>query len=198
MYEQIRVKIKGITPTCQHNGQLADPLNKWSKAMKAITGKGKKKTDEDIAELSRLEWMGSLYADGTEPGLVVSGRIGWPGDNLEALIRSAAKATKQGKDVQRGILVDGFFPMEYDGPKDIDKLFTDERFRMVNGVKVGASRVMRTRPAFPTWSLEFTIDYLPNQLNKSDIEGFMEYAAINVALSDRRPKYGRFEVVQFD
>jgi hypothetical protein len=38
---------------------------------------------------------------------------------------------------------------------------------------------------------------LPNQLNKSDIEGFMEYAAINVALSDRRPKYGRFEVVEF-
>lgn len=197
MYEQISVKIKGITPTCQHNGQLADPLNKWSKAMKAITGKGKKKTDEDIAELSRLEWMGSLYADGVSPGLVITGQIGWPGDNLEALIRSAAKATKQGKDVQRGILVDGFFPMEYAGPKDIDKLFADERFRMVNGVKVGAARVMRTRPMFPEWSLEFVIDYLPNQLNKADIEGFIEYAGINVALSDRRPKYGRYEVVEF-
>jgi hypothetical protein len=198
MYEQIKVKIKGITPTCQHNGQLADPLNKWSKAMKAITGKGAKKTDDDIAEIARLEWMGSLYTDESAPGLKVVGNIGWPGDNLEALIRSAAKATKQGKDVQRGILVDGFFPMDYDGPKDIDALFDDDRFRMVNGVKVKASRIIRTRPMFPEWSLSFVIDYLSSQLNKSDIEGFMEYAAINVALSDRRPKYGRFEVVSFE
>jgi hypothetical protein len=189
MFKTIKVQIKGITPTVQHNGQLADPLNKWSKMIKEVTGK-RKKTEEDLAELQRLEWFGGLYIE--------DGKIGWPGDNIEALIRSAAKMSKQGKDVQRGLLCDGFAPLEYEGPRDLDALFADDRFRMVNSVRVGASRVMRTRPQFPIWSLSFDLLYLADQLNEKDIRGFLDTAGTYVGLSDRRPKWGRFEVVKFE
>ena len=37
-------------------------MNKFAKAMKAITSK-RKKTDEDYIELARLEFFGGLYAD---------------------------------------------------------------------------------------------------------------------------------------
>ena len=190
MYEKVSVTIKGLTPTCMHNGQLADPLNKWSKMIKELTAKGKKKTDADIAEIQRLEWFGGLYVE--------DGAIGWPSDNIEAMIRSAAKMSKQGKDVQRGLLCEGFSRLDYDGPKDLDALFADDRFRMVNSVRVGQSRVIRTRPQFPVWSLSFEILYLEDQLNLKDVRSFLDTAGMYVALSDRRPKFGKFEVVKFE
>lgn len=189
MYEKLSVEIKGLTPTVMHNGQLSNPLNKWVKAIKLLTGKGKKKTDADIAEIMRLEWMGGLYVDEQH-------RPCWPGENIAAMIKVAARATKQGKDVERGLQIGGLWPLKYEGPKDLDVLFADERFSMVNSVKVNNSRVIRCRPQFPNWSLEFDLEYLPDQLNPADIKGFIEYAGIYVALSDRRPQWGRFEVRQ--
>jgi len=42
-----------------HNGQLADPMNRFTKAIKEITGK-RKKSDSDHMEISHLEFLGSL------------------------------------------------------------------------------------------------------------------------------------------
>jgi len=57
---------------------------------------------------------------------------------------------------------------------------------------VNKSRVMRTRPIFQDWALEFTVHYMPDVLNKEDITGFMNVAGKYIGLSDWRPKYGRF------
>jgi len=43
-YSQVKLKLTGISPLIVHNGQLADPLNRFSKLMKAVTGKRKKWT----------------------------------------------------------------------------------------------------------------------------------------------------------
>lgn len=188
MYETLRVEINGLTPTLMHNGQLSDPLNEWSKAIKSISAKGKKKTEADIAEMQRLEWMGGLYTD-------EDGEVCWPGQNIQAMIRTAAKATKQGKDVQRGLQCGGNWKLKHDGPKDMERLFADQRYRLTNSVKVGQARVIRCRPRFPVWSLKFELEYLPDQLNKADIRTFLDYSGVYVALSDWRPYWGRFEVV---
>jgi|694.fasta_scaffold71624_6 hypothetical protein len=191
MYKKIEVEIRGLTPTIMHNGQLADPLNEWVKQMKDITKKGTKKTDADIIELARLEWMGSLYVND-------KGRLCWPAENLEALIRSGAKATKSGKDVQAGVLVDDnaelIFP---DAKKSVEELWGNASYRYTVGVKVGQSRVMRTRPIFRDWSLEFTVSYNPSVVkSESDLLAWIDQAGATIGLSDFRPKFGRFERVK--
>ena len=57
---KVRLSIEGTAPLLMHNIRLADPLNPIAKAMKAISSK-RKKTDDDLAQLARLEFEGGLY-----------------------------------------------------------------------------------------------------------------------------------------
>ena len=59
-YHSLTFRIIGASPLLHHNGQLADPLNPHAKAMARVSSK-RKKTEADHAELSDLEFMGSLY-----------------------------------------------------------------------------------------------------------------------------------------
>ena len=91
-YKTIDFHIRGVAPLLMHNGQLANPMNKFAKAMKAVTSK-RKKTDEDHIELARLEFLGGLYADD-------QGRAVLPGEVIEGTIVAGAKKTKKGKDAK--------------------------------------------------------------------------------------------------
>lgn len=187
-YEILKVKIVGVAPLLMHNGQLADPLNKFVKAIKEITAKGRKKTDADLEQLSKLEFMGGLYlGEDNAPSI--------PGELIEGMIRDGAKKSRQGKDVQSGIISDGNWALDYDGPKDVDKLWQDEQYRDIRGCKVQKSRVMRTRPKFPAWKLAFEVAFLDEIANKSSVEKWLRDAGMLVGLGDFRPKFGRFEVV---
>ena len=183
-YAQVMLKITGLTPLIVHNGQLADPLNKFSKAMKAVTGK-RKKVDADYEELARLEFLGGLYLKDSRPCM--------PSQALEAMMISAAKKQRKGADFKSGMLIEESPYIEYDGPTNPDELWADERFRIVAGVKVSQSRVMRTRPQFPQWSLQFGVTYIEELLNKRDIIEVVTIAGWQIGLCEWRPKFGRFK-----
>jgi hypothetical protein len=187
-YKTVQFQIEGVAPLLMHNGQLADPMNKFAKALKKVSSK-KKKTDEDYEELARHEFMGGLYVN--EEGHPVI-----PGEVLEATISSGAKNTKKGKVAKSAIIVDGNFPVIYEGPKTAEKLFEDDNFRHVCGVKVGQARVMRTRPKFNKWAVKFTVHYLPDVLDEREIATFVEDAGRIYGLCDGRPRFGRFNVVK--
>jgi hypothetical protein len=182
-YAQVTLKITGTSPLIVHNGQLADPLNKISKAMKAVTGK-RKKVDADYEEMARLEFLGGLYLKDQRPII--------PGVALEAMMINAAKKQRKGGDFKSGILIDDNPFIEYDGPTKPDDLWADERFRIVAGVKVGTSRVMRTRPMFSDWSLQFTVNFIEELINKRDIMEVAHIAGWQIGLCEWRPKFGRF------
>lgn len=188
-YETKRYTITGTTGLIVHNGQLANPLHPIVKQMKKITAK-KKKTEEDHEELARLEWYGSLYlGDKGEPVM--------PGECLEALIRSGAKKTRQGKDVQSSVLVDGLIPIQYEGPKNIDKLWAmGDKFAISVPVKVVSAKVIRTRPIFRSWKLTFDVKFGPDVIDVADLDGFIVTAGEMCGLCDWRPRYGRFEVTE--
>jgi hypothetical protein len=59
-------------------------------------------------------------------------------------------------------------------------------------MKVKQARVMRTRPRFDRWSLEFDANYDENLLNFNDVVEAAEYAGQYIGLCDSRPKYGTF------
>ncbi len=185
-YKSLRFKIAGVSPLLMHNGQLSDPLNEWSKAMKRVSGK-RAKTDADLEELSRLEWYGSLYTEGGLPCL--------PGYVIEAAITNAARKSKRGKQAQAGVICPGNYPLMYDAMGTLDELWGAANHRLKVPVRVGQARVIRTRPKFDNWSAEIEVMYDPSQLNDQDIREILVICGEAVGLGDWRPKFGRFDVV---
>ena len=189
MIEKLSFKIRGVAPLIMHNGQLADPANKWTRAMKEITGK-RKKTDADYEEMAHLEWMGGLYLHKGEPCI--------PGYVLEgALIGrgGAARKQKMGKQAAVGLYVLDDFPLEYEGPRDPKELWLLPEFQLRAMVRVGQARVMRTRPIFREWAATVEIEVDPDFVNLDDAKLWMTVVGREVGLMDWRPKCGRFEIV---
>jgi len=184
--QTLTVRLRGTSPTIIHSGQMANPMNKFAKALKVITGK-RKKADEDFEAMAKIEFMGSLY-------LCADGSPGWPGENIEAMLCEAARKSKEGKIAKMAIFVDGVCPLIYAGPKTADGLWEKEEFRIVAAVKVGMSRVMRTRPIFRQWELVVPIQYDEKLIDEANVLTWVNVAGAQIGLSDWRPRYGRFSV----
>ena len=192
---RIKVKLNGISPMMMHNNQSCNPLNPFAKKMKAITSK-RKKTDEDFEELSKIEWEASLYFN-PEIGPFV------PSINVEGMLRDAAKKLKKGTDVKQSVRVFPFeIPLQYKGPRDMDGLkkiaFAGEKvngedFLDMRSVKVQQSTIMRTRPRFNKWAVEFEIEADDTIFNEDNIIHILKIAGTKICLSDYRPRYGAFE-----
>lgn len=184
-YKTLTFKIAGVSPLLLHNGQLADPLNQWSKMLKKVSGK-RAKTEADYEEMSRLEWYGSLY---TEKGAVCL-----PGYVIEASLASAARKSKRGKQAQAGIICPDNYPLHFDGEAAIDALWAGGKHILKVLVRVGPVRIVRTRPKFDNWWSEIGVMYDPQQLNETDILDILKTCGESNGLCDWRPKFGRFEV----
>lgn len=180
-------EITGAGPMLMHNSRLANPLDVYTKRLKAVTKK-RQKTDEDHEEVALIEAEGSLYYN-KQFGVHI------PGENIEACLLAAAKFRKMGTTFKRGAQVlDEACPLEYPGPKDPAKLVRDPEFVLGKLVKVGTTRVLRTRPIFREWSTRFAIAFAPDQFNADEIRAIVKDAGELVGLGDWRPRYGRFSV----
>lgn len=189
MSSSISFSIEGISPLLMHNGQLANPLNPLVKQMKSLTGQ-RKKTDEVHAELSRLEFRAGLY-------LSKDGIVEIPSEVLESCIIEGAKKSKLGKQFKSSIAIMENSTLNYGETLTVDEMWErNEEFADVRGVKVGTSRIMRTRPIFRNWSLEFEVSYNADLVNPEQIMLAVADAGAQVGLCDYRPKFGRFHVVK--
>jgi hypothetical protein len=188
---RFRLTCTGTKPLLMHNSRLSNPLDTIAKSMKRISAK-RVKTDEDHEEMARLEHMGGLYFD-EEIGPFV------PGQNFERCLVDAARITKSGKKIERGVFVDtDVNPLDYKGPRDLDGLWQDENFRFAASVKVGMSRVTRTRPQFREWRVEAEGEFDATVINLVELGEIATTAGLMIGLGDWRPRYGRFvaEVVK--
>lgn len=190
MIEHLTLALSGTDdePLIVHNGMLADREYEWTKLLAAVTGK-RNKTDEDHEEVARLEWNGSLYFDdATGPFL--------PGDNVRRSLLDAARLSKEGKKIERGVLrVSRRNALQYEGPRDRSGMWSDPRFRHRAIVKVGQSKVVRTRPKFVGWSADVTVDYDSAVIDRRDLLRIAQAAGQYIGLCDGRPFFGgRFDV----
>jgi hypothetical protein len=182
---KVRIEIRGTAPLITHNIRLANPLDPIAKAMKVISGK-RKKTEDDLLQLARLEFEGGLYLD-PDVGPFL------PGENVEKCIVEGARVTKQGKQVERGLFVsDNVIPLIYKGPRTAEELWVDENFRNMAAVRVGQARVMRMRPMFRTWALDVDAEIDPGLLAVESLQQIVDDSGAMVGLGDHRPRYGRF------
>lgn len=169
-----------------HNGQLADPMNKWAKALKVIQSK-RKKTDSDYEEMARLQWYGGLYLADGKPCL--------PGEVIEATFTSAAKKNKVGTQAKMGMFCPGNYQLHYDDEKDsIDELWAGNNHRLTCLAVINRGRVITTRPKFTGWWADCEITFDDEVFNERDIWNTLEYAGRYIGTCDWRPRYGRFSV----
>lgn len=182
-WQTVTYRLTSDAPMLVHNGQTANPLNKWAKAMKSISSK-RKKTDADHEELARLEFMAGLYMG--EDGPVI------PAANIDAMIINAARKNREGKMAESGIFCLRDAPMNYDGPRTADDLWKDDRFRHVAIVRVQSARVARTRPVFRDWSAEIVLNFEDTIANRAQVDSWIYIAGTQIGLGDWRPQHGRF------
>ena len=182
----IRFAIKGET-LLMNNIQSANPMFPGAKALKELTGL-KKKTDEILCQISDQEFRNAIYyREGIGPYI--------PGIWLFKCIESGAKKHKLGSKMRQSCIVqETSVPLKYKGPRDIEALVADPYFRLVTAVGVQRAKVMRTRPLFQDWSLEFSVLYDDEDINKNEIITALTDCGKKIGIGDYRPHYGRFEV----
>jgi hypothetical protein len=185
----ITIRLQGVSPLLCHNGQTADPRNSYAKAMKAVSSK-RKKTDADLDELARLEWLAGIYRYGSD--LVIPDYV------LEGTLINGAKKSKRGPQAKCGLFFTEHASLRFEGkPEAITEetladMFESGRFTHTIGVRVSMAKVMRTRPIFRGWSIDAVAQYDPDVLNHRDIQEIADDAGKLVGIGDWRPKHGRF------
>ena len=188
------VRIEGVSPLLMHNSRLANPADPIVKKIKSITSKHhSKKTEADELKLMELEYEGGLYHN-DEAGVHI------PAVNIEGCIRDGARISSKGKTIESGAQVSPeFIPLIYDGPKTPDALYKNKKFVDVRAVKLQkSSTVMRTRPRFDIWALEFELMVIEEIISPGDVEAHLRKAGLIKGIGDFKPKFGRFIVKEFE
>src|SRR6266498_4564168 len=110
---EVRITLEGVSPLLMHNIRLNDRDDEFTRQIAAIAAK-RKKTDEDYKDLARLEWFGGLYVEDGVPVV--------PTRNVRRCLIEAGKITRQGTQVQRGVIPLALnVQLDYDGPNDLEK-----------------------------------------------------------------------------
>lgn len=186
-WQVLRYKLSSSCPLISHNGQTADPLNKWSRAIKKISSK-RVKTDADYEEMARLEFMAGLYLSPDGPVL--------PSYMIDAMLVNAAKKSKEGPLAKSSAFCLNHARLDYDGPRDADGLWQDESFRYSAIVRVGTARVARMRPIFNNWSSVVEINVETTLINPGRVDEWLTVAGTQVGVGDWRPQHGRFTAMR--
>lgn len=183
--KKISFKIEGTQPLMLNNSQVVNPFNKYTLALKPLTAK-KKKTSEDMDAIYRLQFESSLYMKGDTYII--------PCDHFWKSVCSAAKEMKLGKKFEQSfqIMEDCIlnFAEQSMTPSELydEKSHVDIR----DGVIQGRSRVPVCRAIFPEWSTTVEAWYDENQIDEADIIRFFEIAGLRYHVGTYRSRFGAF------
>ena len=184
---QINFRITGTAPLLMQAETLANPLHELTKAHKAVSGK-RKKSEDDYLWLMESEWSASMYHD-AELGPFI------PALNIEGCIAEAGKIHRLGKTIKQAVrVVDDKHKLEYDGPRQKEKLWNSNKFSDVRGVNVSGKKIMRCRPIFLNWATEFEIEFMEDVIDRADLIRVVTEAGRRIGIGTYRPRFGRFDV----
>ena len=186
-WQTLKYQLTSSAPLLMHNGQMANPTNKFAKSMKQISSK-RAKTDADYEEMARIEFMASLYMAPDGPVL--------PSYVLDATLINGAKKSKEGMSAKSGAFCLEHARIDFDGPRTVEGLWADERFRHVALVRVGTARVARTRPLFTEWTAIVSVNIETTIVNPARVDDWFTIAGTQVGIGDWRPQHGRFQAIR--
>lgn len=185
--KKIKLMIEGTQPLMLNNNQCVNPFNEYTKMLKPLTAK-KKKTEEDMVEIYRLQFESSLYM--RDNVYVI------PSDHFWKSVCTAAKEQKLGKKFEQSFQI--FEDCVLDFPEknmSPDELYADGRHVDIRiGVIGGRSSVPVCRAIFTEWKTMVECYFDENQIDKADILRFFEIAGMRYHVGTYRKKFGGFSV----
>lgn len=184
----MKIEMVGTAPLLMHNVRLADDQNVYTRAIKKLTDKRSKKTEEDKIEIDRLSFAGGLYFD-EEVGPYI------PAENIFRCLMEAGSLTRSGKKIERGVIFESTRArLEYEGPRDVDTLWGDGDSPFVDRrmVAVQRQRIPRVRPIFPSWSASIGVEIDGQVLDHEEFEDIVAKAGKLIGIGDYRRFYGKF------
>ena len=119
-----------------------------------------------------------------------------PGAHVEGCLVKAATAFQipgKGKKTYKDLFRAAVFIEEVEIPIEPQDYVVDERPVVVN-----RARVLRYRPKFEDWKLNFTLTCLDENMPADDIKKILEHGGKFIGIGDFRPKFGRFNVNMFE
>ena len=182
-----KARLVGDVALLLHSCAGLDKFHPIKRELDKLTSK-KKKTDDDLLEIKRIEWHMSLYID-------ESYEVAIPADNIMAAIIEGARKSKLGKQAQAAVFEDQpSYKLIYDGPKDPKALYDTGSFCDYRPVRNQQNRVMRSRPIFRKWSVDISLHFDETLLDPQALHQAIVTAGAQIGLGDYRPRYGRFHV----
>jgi len=178
--EQIRVRVEGLRPLLMHSPAAMEV----------------KPERKGVQIDPRKEAEAGLYRD-------ENGRICVPAICVLAAMREAAKEYKvpgRGKKSFRDYVFSGLritpemIPLQVPNGQDPENAWKVD----LRPVVVQKSRIMRARPKFDEWALEFEVEILDPIIRPANVKEFLEAAGKYIGLCDFRPLFGLFKVTKFE
>ena len=171
--EKVKVKIKGVISLLMHKYNF----------------------DHKEEEAKRKDEQYSIKTD-VKDALYYDKKIGCyaPSTWIEACLREAAKDFKQGKRTYRNTILSSVFCEQEKIP--LHKKTYDEVD--IRPVVIQRNRIVKGRPKFNTWELEFVLNYDETRIKKDILKQILEEAGATKGIGDYRPKFGRFKVIKFE
>ena len=172
--EKYAVKTEGTVSLLQH--RFEEP---------ATDDPGKRKPG--VPDYSH-EWEKALYK-------MEDGTIYQPSEHIEgAMVRAAAnfQITGKGKKTYKDLVKSAVMIEPNFIPHKFQEFVIDRRM-----VRVQRARIMRERPRFDKWALEFQVIITEDQLSGAMLKEILDYAGRYMGIGDYRPKYGRFQVTHW-
>jgi hypothetical protein len=157
-----------------------NPRNPFKKQIASITSKGKRKTESDLDLLEKLEFVSGLY---------INDQLGpyMPAQNLRKMLIEASRKEKNGKQFESGIFVIDDAPIEYDGPRDFEAMWVlRDQFAWTTVVGNQRASILRTRPRFMKWAIQFVVDIENSLVTRDMVEGALRHAEISIGIGDGR------------
>ena len=153
---------------------------------KGNTGKSAQK--KGVVYDPEEEAQAALYLD-------ENGKHAEPASHLEgALVKAGANYKYQGRKTYKDLFRASLFVEPELIPLETEGYEVDTRPAVVQ-----RARIMRSRPSFAKWEMEFTITNIADeQVNMRVIKDILEYAGTSVGIGDFRPRFGRFIVEKFE
>ena len=175
----VNVKIEGTSPLLMHRfSQEGQP------AKKAVKKDEKRVTDNVKAYLYRRP-------DGT---------IYQPSTHIICTMKKAGARFQipgQGKLTYKNLIGSGVVIVD---PDDIEHINQDWETD-IRSVIINRARIMRSRPCFKEWALQFALDIDEEELDSDVLKEILEHAGKRVGIGDFRPEkggsFGRFHVTEW-
>ncbi|MDP1614218.1 MAG: hypothetical protein Q8L68_00305 [Methylococcales bacterium] len=171
--KHINVEITGIAPLLQNRFPMEEHGHNISKAIKKVY------VPEDEAKKC-------LY--------IKNDIIFQPAEHIyQSMIRASTDFKFSGKKTFKDVITSGVVVEPEEIPLISDKYEIDTR-----AVVIQRSRVLKWRPRFNQWKLQFKLIILDDQnISISALKEILEKAGATKGIGDYRPRFGRFQVTSF-